>query len=122
MKPSSKKAKGFRMFSRQAARAVAVIGVLSAATVTVVALSGPVPVASAATTTLAPVADTYVESSTPSTNYGTSTQFVVDNSPVRRSFLKFTVSGLTQPVTNAKLRIRTISGTPAATTAARSGR
>jgi acid phosphatase type 7 len=61
------------MFSRQAARTAAVIGALSAATVTVVALSGPAPVASAATTTLTPVADTYVQNSTPSTNYDTST-------------------------------------------------
>lgn len=98
------------MFSRQAARSTAVIGVLSAATVTVVTLSGQLPVASAATTTLTPVADTYVQSSAASTNYGTSTQFVVDNSPVRRSFLKFTVGGLTEPVTSAKLRIRTVSG------------
>ncbi|MGW2706012.1 CBM96 family carbohydrate-binding protein [Streptomyces sp. NPDC001340] len=35
---------------------------------------------------------------------------MVDNSPVRQSFLKFTVSGVTDPVTNAKLRIRTVSG------------
>ena len=98
------------MFSRQAARITAAIGVLSAATITVVALSGQVPATSGATTTLSPVADGYVQDNTPSTNYGTSTQFVVGNSPVRRSFLKFTVSGLTQPITNATLRIRTIDG------------
>ena len=85
------------MFSRQAARITAAIGVLSAATITVVALSGQVPATSGATTTLSPVADGYVQDNTPSTNYGTSTQFVVGNSPVRRSFLEFTVSGLTQP-------------------------
>ncbi|MEU6089809.1 DNRLRE domain-containing protein [Streptomyces sp. NPDC047085] len=79
--------------------AVAVAGLLTTA-----------PVATAATTTFTPVADTYVQSTTPSTNYGTSAQFVVDNSPVRQSFLKFTVSGITDPVTSAKLRIRTISG------------
>ncbi|MFJ2082605.1 DNRLRE domain-containing protein [Micromonospora chokoriensis] len=66
--------------------------------------------ASAASVTFTPVADTYVQSDTASTNYGTSTQIVVDNSPVRRSFLRFTVSGVSGTVTSAKLRLRTISG------------
>lgn len=73
-------------------------------------LTATAPTAAAATTTFTPVADTYVQDSAPSTNYGTSTQFVVDNLPVRQSFLKFTVSGVTSPVSSAKLRIRSISG------------
>ncbi len=64
--------------------------------------------ASAAALTFAPVADTYVQDSTPTTNYGTSSQIVVDNSPVRRSFMRFTVSGVTDTVTSAKLRVHTI--------------
>lgn len=91
-------------------RHITAIGVLSATTITVVALSGQVPATSRATTTLSPVADGYVQNNTPSTNYGISTQFVVGNSPVRRSVLKFTVRGLTQPITNATLRIRTMNG------------
>lgn len=66
--------------------------------------------AAAATSTFTPVADTYVQSTTASTNYGTSTQIVVDNSPVRRTFLRFTVTGVSGQVTSAKLRLRTISG------------
>src|SRR6266540_6519981 len=66
--------------------------------------------ASAASLTFTPVADTYVQNSTPTTNYGTSSQIVVDNSPVRRMFLKFTVSGLTEVVSSAKLRIHTAGG------------
>src|SRR6476469_2221680 len=66
--------------------------------------------AAAATATFTPVADTYVQSDTASTNYGTSAQIVVDNSPVRRSFLRFTVSGVSGTVTSAKLRLRTIGG------------
>jgi hypothetical protein len=66
--------------------------------------------AAAATNTFTATADTYVQGSSPNTNYGTSTQFVADNSPVRRSFLKFTVSGLTDPITNVRLRIHTIAG------------
>jgi hypothetical protein len=87
--------------------ATAGTALLVTAVAVAVALSNP---AAAATTTFTAVADTYVQSDTATTNYGTSSQFIVDNSPVRRSFLRFTVSGLTSAVTSAKLRIRTISG------------
>ncbi len=63
------------------------------------------PSAAAATSTFTPVADTYVNSGSASTNYGTSTQLGVDNSPVKRTFLRFTVTGLTEAVTTAKLRL-----------------
>ncbi|GAA1854228.1 CBM96 family carbohydrate-binding protein [Asanoa iriomotensis] len=72
-------------------------------------LSSSTP-AAAATATFRPTADTYVQQDTASTNYGTSTQITVDNSPVRRMFLRFTVSGVSGTVTNATLRLRTISG------------
>jgi hypothetical protein len=56
--------------------------------------------------TFTPTSDTYVQSDTPTTNYGSSTQFVVDNSPVRNTYLKFNVSGVgTRTVLSAKLRI-----------------
>ncbi|HYU86890.1 MAG TPA: DNRLRE domain-containing protein [Kribbellaceae bacterium] len=92
---------------------------LPATSLTALALAGVVTTASvifgqgtavAAATTFTPVADTYVQNSTPTTNYGTSSQIVVDNSPVRRMFLKFTVSGLTEVVSSAKLRIHTAGG------------
>jgi hypothetical protein len=85
-------------------------GAVAVTTAAIAALLTTAPTATAATTSLTPVADTYVQSTTASTNYGTSSQLVVDNSPVRQTFLKFTVSGLTEAVTSAKLRIRTISG------------
>ncbi|MBV1853939.1 CBM96 family carbohydrate-binding protein [Catellatospora tritici] len=62
--------------------------------------------AAAAVTTFTPVADTYVQSDTASTNYGTAAELDVDNSPVRRLFLRFTVSGVSGTVTGAKLRLR----------------
>jgi hypothetical protein len=69
----------------------------------VLVTAGP---AAATATTFTPVADTYVQDTTPTTtNYGGASQVNVDNSPVRQMFLKFTVSGLTDPVTSAKLRI-----------------
>jgi hypothetical protein len=87
-------------------RAAVAVAVAAGTAVVAAVIASP---AAAATTTFSATADTYVQGSTPNTNYGTSTQFVVDNSPVRRSFLKFTVSGLTAAVTNAKLRVHTIS-------------
>ncbi len=63
--------------------------------------------AAAATTTFTPVADTYVADNAPTTNFGTSGQLGVDASEVKRSFLKFTVSGVTGTVTSAKLRLHT---------------
>ena len=61
----------------------------------------------AAASTFTAVADTYVDSGSASTNYGKSVRVVVDNSPVRRTLLKFTVSGLAGSVTSAKLRLHT---------------
>ncbi len=59
----------------------------------------------ATTSTLTPVADAYVNSAYPSTNYGTSTALRVDGSPTVRSYLRFNVAGLTGAVTNASLRL-----------------
>ncbi|GLZ38986.1 DNRLRE domain-containing protein [Actinokineospora sp. NBRC 105648] len=95
------------MPSRKAKAAGAVAGVLSVAAATVIAVVSSAPVAAAATNTFTPVADTYVDNSSTGTNYGTSGQLGVDNSPVKRIFLRFTVSGLTAPVTGARLRLHT---------------
>jgi len=84
---------------QRAAPILALIGVVSVVTVFTVST------AQAATTTFTPVADTYVQSTSPTTNYGTDSQITVDNSPVRRLFLKFTVSGVSGTVSNAKLRL-----------------
>ena len=63
--------------------------------------------------TFTPIADTYVQSDTPTTNYGSSTQFVVDNSPVRNMFLKFNVSGIgNQSIVSVKLRLYCVDGSP----------
>jgi hypothetical protein len=53
-----------------------------------------------------PVADSYVDSTYPTTNFGTKTNLNVDASPTMESYLKFQLSGLTgNTVTSAKLRI-----------------
>ncbi|MDI1463190.1 DNRLRE domain-containing protein [Catellatospora sp. KI3] len=90
--------------------------VLTVAAVTAV-LTASADLAAAATATFTPVADTYVQQSTASTNYGTATQFIVDSSPARRSFLRFTVSGISSPITSVKLRIKTTSALDAGSAA-----
>ncbi|WP_432974133.1 CBM96 family carbohydrate-binding protein [Dactylosporangium sp. CA-233914] len=91
--------------TRRAVVAIAlpVVGIAAAA---VVLTGSP---AAAASTTFTATADTYVQQNTPSTNYGGASQVVVDNSPVRRVFVRFSVSGLSGAVTSAKLRLHTIS-------------
>lgn len=97
------------MGTRHIRRASTATAAVATAAVAVAALLTAAPTATAATTTVNPTADAYVQDSTPTTNYGTSSQFTVDNSPVRQSFLKFSVSGLTETVASAKLRIRVTS-------------
>ncbi|MER7762360.1 DNRLRE domain-containing protein [Streptomyces sp. NPDC097619] len=84
---------------------VALVGTLSSAALAATALTVLAPHASAAGATFAATADTYVDAQNASANYGSAQQIGVDNSPVKQSFLKFDVSGLTQPVTKAVLRI-----------------
>jgi Calcineurin-like phosphoesterase len=69
-----------------------------------VALGSAVP-ASAATTTLTPVADSYVQADQPAANFGTATTLRVDGSPLTHSYLKFDVQGLTAAPTSATVRV-----------------
>jgi hypothetical protein len=80
--------------------AIALVAAASAGAVTASA-----PSAAAATATFTPVADTYVNSNSTGTNYGASGQLGVDNSPVKRMFLKFNVSGVTGTVSSVRLRL-----------------
>lgn len=57
------------------------------------------------TITLTPSADSYVNESSPTTNYGSATTLRADGSPILTAYLKFDVTGITQPVTSAKLRL-----------------
>jgi hypothetical protein len=51
------------------------------------------------------VADSYVNSASPTTNYGTATTFRVDGSPDVHSYLRFDVSGVSGTISRAVLRI-----------------
>ena len=75
--------------------------------------------ASAATTvTFTPVADSYVSTSYPGTNYGTSTALRVDGSPDVHSYLRFTVSGLNgQMISHASLELYSNASNSAGLTA-----
>jgi hypothetical protein len=57
------------------------------------------------TLTFPAVADSYVNSSSPSSNFGTAKTVISDTSPLEQSFYKFTVSGLSGTVTSAKLHV-----------------
>jgi hypothetical protein len=57
------------------------------------------------TFTFISVADSYVNSGSTTTNYGTSTQVRVDGSPIVRSYLRFNVQGLSGTVNRVTLRI-----------------
>jgi hypothetical protein len=73
----------------------------------------PTSTTSSSVLTFTPVADTYVQSDTPTTNYGSATQFVADNSPIRNMLLKFTVSGIgNKSIVSVKLRLYCVDGSP----------
>jgi Predicted solute binding protein len=57
------------------------------------------------TITLNPVADAYVSSSSPTTNFGTSKTLYVDNSPIEHSYIQFNVQGLSQAPSSVTLKI-----------------
>jgi hypothetical protein len=52
-----------------------------------------------------PEADARVVQGTPNTNFGATASLEADNSPVVESFLRFTVAGVTAPVSRARLRL-----------------
>jgi hypothetical protein len=60
-------------------------------------------------TTFAAVADTYVEQSNASTNFGGSTTLYLDQAPDQQVLLRFSVAGLAGPVSSAKLRLYVIN-------------
>ncbi|MDR3575847.1 MAG: DNRLRE domain-containing protein [Anaerolineaceae bacterium] len=64
----------------------------------------PTPTSSGSIT-LNPAADSYVNSSSPTTNYGTSKTLYVDNSPIEHSYIRFNVTGLSGAPSKATLKI-----------------
>jgi len=67
--------------------------------------ANPTATSAGGTFTFISSADSYVESSNPSTNYGSATQIRADGSPDVHSYLRFNVQGLSGAVTSATLRV-----------------
>jgi hypothetical protein len=87
-------------------RGIALLATVASA----VALAAAAPgIAQAATTTLAPIADSYVQADQANTNFGLATELHADASPVTNVYLKFQVSGLTGAPNKATLRLYTRS-------------
>ncbi len=59
----------------------------------------------AGTYTFTPLADAYVASDSPTTNYGKGTRLTVDGSPAAQMLVRFNVNNLAGTVTSARLRI-----------------
>jgi hypothetical protein len=72
----------------------------------------PVAPPTATTLTFSPEADTYVDNTTPSTNFGSGGTLKVDTSPsIRNAYLRFTISGVSGTVQAAKLRLFSVDAT-----------
>lgn len=71
-----------------------------------IVFSRPGSVRASNTLTFAPVADSYVNQSSPAKNFGTSKSIRVDGSPLLHTYLKFKVTGIgANPITKVTLRI-----------------
>ena len=81
------------------------VSVAALVTGTAAVLTAVAPSATAAATTFTPIADAYVADNAPNTNFGSSNLLGVDASEVKRTFVTFTVSGVTAPIQSVKLRM-----------------
>ena len=85
---------------------LSMISVIVLATAGASIFSHPGLVKASSTLTFVPVADSYVNQSDPSHNFGDSNSIRVDGSPQVRAYLRFNVSGIgNNPVTKVTLRI-----------------
>ena len=73
-------------------------------------INAPPPPPPGGTVTLGPDADAEVQASSANNNFGTLTSLTVDTQPSAESYLRFTVTGLTGTVTNARLRLFVTNG------------
>jgi hypothetical protein len=87
---------------------------LPAATPTATATATPTapPAGTPTTLTFSPDADSYVDNTTPNTNFGSSSTLKVDTSPnIRNAYLRFTISGASGTIESAKLRLFSVDPT-----------
>jgi hypothetical protein len=84
------------------------VAVVALVAVSVSSAAIPILAASAASSSipaLHPLADSWVNSSRPTSNYGSSTTLRIDGSPVWTAYLRFDLSGFTAPISRAVLDI-----------------
>src|SRR5918911_390550 len=95
-----------------ARRAAAALAVLAALGVFAIGVSSSSAAGQVVSQTFTPVADAFVSSSNPTTNYGAEPRLKMDVSPVLRTYVRFDVSNLAGSVTRATLQVysRTNSG------------
>lgn len=79
----------------------------------------PTPTQPGLLSTFSPVADAYVNQQKPTTNYGNATTLREDASPVTRSYLRFNVQGINNPIQRATLRLYANSSSSAGYTVSR---
>ncbi len=84
---------------------LSVISVILLASAGLGVFSHPGSVKASTTLTFTPVADSYVNQSSPTKNYGDNRSIRVDGSPLVRSYLRFNVSGISGTVSKVTLRI-----------------
>jgi hypothetical protein len=100
--------------ARQAGRAVAIAKCVALAGLATLALSTTAASAEITTATQwAAVADTFVRSDTPTKSFGTSNYLYADGSPVKRMYLRFTVTGAPDGPQRTVLRLRQATANPA---------
>jgi hypothetical protein len=90
---------------RRPARAATALFAALVFTLSGLAFGGGPAGAATTVTTLTPVADSYVDSSTRSTNYGNNARIVADASPTREIYLRFDLTSIAGPLQQAKLRL-----------------
>jgi YD repeat-containing protein len=87
---------------------------LSGSTLVVITAETTTPQTSSSTTSatsiFTPVADAYVISNRKKSNYGTAVELRASSSPTARSYVRFNVQGLAEPVSRATLRLYATAG------------
>jgi hypothetical protein len=100
--------RGARRFVARTAQDQLRLTLLTALVLALVALATS-PVSRAATTTVSPADDGYVNAAAPNRGGGTAHQLVVGRSPRRVAYLRFVVPGLARSPSHVTLRVRAVA-------------
>ena len=105
--------------TRSRAVTVAAVTAASALALTGLAARSAAPVVAAVTSeTVTAVADTYVDSSRPTSNFGSRSTLYADGDPARALLVKFAIPATSEPISRATLRLYVSSSSAQGLTAA----